>query len=157
LAASKSEQKLLVSAAVFTILALIFTCIFFSRNATPKKKPIEITSNKRQVGFTESSVAPTTPIHTHNDDDDDDITYLSPKKTPTKHTGLSDAEETAFALITGGTVLIKHGRMGTRHIRFVTISEDLTHICWRPIGALDKTNALPLNSFKTYVIYVSIQ
>ena len=147
LAASKSEHKLLLAAAIFTILALIFTCMFFRTSGKPKKKPFEITSNKRQVAFASDKVEGKNQVRTPviMRDDDGDITYSSPRS---RVSDLSKEQEEAYQLITAGVVLIKHGRMGTRHIRYVAVSEDLTHICWRPLGSFDEMNTLPLSSFK---------
>ena len=149
LAASKSEHKLLLAAAIFTILALGFTCMFFRTSGKPKKKPFEITSNKRQVAFASDKVHGQTPARTPviMRDDDEDITYSSPRS---RMSELSKEQEEAYQLITSGVVLIKHGRMGTRHIRYVAVSEDLTHICWRALGAFHEMNSLPLSSFKRY-------
>lgn len=97
----------------------------------------------------------------HNDDNVSEIVYnshsnISPSRQPSllvplPYSGLTNTQETSFRLITSGTVLIKHGRLGTRHIRYVCVSEDLLSICWRPIGGNPKdSHKLALNSFKRY-------
>lgn len=152
LAASKSEHKLLIVATVVTILALIFTCMLFRTVGKPKKKPLEIVSNKRQVAFASDHndrKTPKTPIIMR--DEEDDIIYSSPRS---RMSDMSKEQEEAYQLITSGVVLIKHGRLGTRHIRYVAVSEDLTHICWRPLGAFNEMNTLPLSSFKRYSVMI---
>ena len=181
---NEDERNLiLLSASLFTFIALVGTMCIFQRQPPSKttftSKPFEIVSNKRISNAMHSSapMGPSFPASTTarsstvREEAKDTVIFMPSDSPPPDHprplpdynenpseTGLTLEQETSFQLITSGTVLIKHSQSAgpsssSRHIRHVAVSEDLKSICWRPLGVFTESGKLPLSSFQRCKTY----
>lgn len=120
---SQRNEVKIATTALLTLLFLLFLYIWYTR-AYPRKR--------RSVMIGETTVIPS---------------KSSTEAAIQADVTLTEAQKTAFRLITTGTTMIKHGRSYTRDIRTVNVSPDLKSLQWRKIDDSRTVNSLPLASF----------
>jgi kinesin family protein 6/9 len=60
----------------------------------------------------------------------------------------NDLSTSDIEMVRAGANFIKYGRLGIKQPRFVCLSPDLTHICWKHLGSNGNHNSAPLINFE---------